>query len=157
MFLSIFPLAKLKSLIVKQLFIIFYSILLSSTFCIAQEGFVEKLPDTIKSYMQTYFPNQKVIKYKSEITSEIEKHKVFLDNGITIVFDEGFQPNLIYGTVALPDAVIPKKILSYVKGNFPNHPINRWQIRAINQTIQLDDGTNLKFDSKGNLVRMRKS
>lgn len=141
----------------KQLFLNFCFVLLSSTFCIAQEEFFEKLPGPIQNYMQTYFPQQKVIKYKSEVTAETKKYKVFLDNGITVVFEDEPQPNLIFGTGALPDAVIPDKILSYVKGNFPNHFINRWQIRSINQTIQLDDGTNLKFDSKGDFIRMRKS
>lgn len=141
----------------KQLLSISFLILFSSSFCIAQEGLFEKLPEQIQLYMQTYFINQKVTKYRSDLTVETAKYKVFIDNGVSVTFDETFQPIEIDGETSLPENVIPQNILSYVKKYFPNQQIKQWQRRVINQTISLDDGTKIKFDSEGNFIRVMRS
>ena len=141
----------------KHLLLPFFLVLFSSPFCIAQEELSENLPDSIQRYIKTYFPNQKVVKYKSEISLESAKYKVFIDDGVCIAFDEDYQPITIDNTAGIPDIVIPKKVLDYVKKHFPTHQINQWQKRGINQTIILEDGTRIKFDDTGNFIRLTKN
>ncbi len=138
----------------KRLFILFAAIAISSSFCTAQKGLEEKLPKQIQNYLQTYFRNHKVVKYKSEMTLETAKYKVFMGDGVNVTFDEDFLPTIIDSETGLPDNVVPKNILTYTKKHFPTHQIRQWQKRAINQIILLNDGTKIKFDLSGQLVRL---
>lgn len=60
----------------------------------------------------------------------------------------------INGKSKLPDSVIPTKILSYVKSNYPNNYITEWESGRRKQQVELNNDLSLDFNHSGVFLRI---
>lgn len=131
------------------------AILLFSTEISAQEITISKqeLPAEINSFVATHFSGIAV----NSITKEAKKRKVeyelVLNNGTKLEFDDT-KIKEIEGREKLPDALIPKNILSYVQKNYPQNYITEWKRDAKKQQIELDSKVEIDFSLDGQFLKI---
>lgn len=114
------------------------------------------LPKEAQSYVRTHFPDAKAVKIEKEKDGLSVKYEVELDNNIDLDFDSKGKITDIDGNSKLPDSVIPERILEYVKKNYADNYITDWSIEKKVQEIKLNNELELKFDLKGNFLRIDK-
>lgn len=112
-----------------------------------------QLPANAKSFINLYFAGDEVAKVEQE--SNPTSYDVYFVSGAEVEFDaagEWTEVQAAFGS-SVPSAIVPDFILSYLEINLPNA-----QITEISKTISggydvdLDNDTDLIFDSMGNLV-----
>lgn len=109
----------------------------------------DKLPAKAKSFIKQNFANEKIahILYDSELTDR--DYKVRFENGTEVEFNnDGKWTKVDCQRSAVPAAIVPTEIASYVKRNFADKQIveiscdwNEWE-------VQLSNGLELQFNSK---------
>jgi hypothetical protein len=116
----------------------------------------DELPNEIKTYLKTYFPSPKIIQAMKERDDLRTSYEVMLDNHITLTFNRKGAIKEIESKVnaALPDAVIPATILTYVKERFPDAFIIEWELDDRGQKVKLSNRYELEFDMQGKFLRI---
>lgn len=113
----------------------------------------EDLPNAISNYLDEHFAGvliAKVIKDRDGLSSHYE---VYLSNGTYLEFNRKDEIEEIENITGIPDSVIPAKILDYVKTNFPDNFIIKWEKEDKNrQQIELNNDLDIEFDNDGNFV-----
>lgn len=109
----------------------------------------DKLPAKAKSFIKQNFADEKIahILYDSELTDR--DYKVRFENGTEVEFDnDGKWTKVDCLRSAVPAAIVPTEIASYVERNFADKQIveiscdwNEWE-------VQLSNGLELQFNSK---------
>lgn len=114
----------------------------------------KKIPEEIKSYITTHFPDCSILKATKDRDENDDMYEVSLSCGVKLEFNK--QKNIIDidGISKLPDSVIPAKILSYVTATYPNNYILGWEIQSNNQEVQLDNHLELVFNMSGDFLRI---
>lgn len=79
---------------------------------------------------------------------------MILQDNFSLEFDSKNRVTDISGKSQLPNSVIPKSILEYVKSNYPNNIILDWELDDKNQQIELDNGLDLEFNMQGAFLRI---
>ncbi|HLV41749.1 MAG TPA: PepSY-like domain-containing protein [Brumimicrobium sp.] len=114
------------------------------------------LPVDIKTYIAKHFSDSKIIKAEREKAMNGIKHEVKLDSGVELEFNGKNEIVEIDGTSKLPETVIPKSILKYVKTNYPDNAITDWELKSVKQEVKLDNGIELEFNLAGKFLRVDK-
>lgn len=135
------------------------TILLTSVQTFAQDVVIQKneLPKAAQTFIQKYFgeetPSQ-IIKDTDHLI--YTEYKVFLNNGVEIEFDDNGNWEEIKNQAnqAIPTNFIAKPILDYVKKSFPNTHIVKIEKDKRGFDVELSNGIDLEFNSKGNFVRI---
>ncbi|AOM79136.1 PepSY-like domain-containing protein [Pedobacter steynii] len=107
-----------------------------------------------KAYVNTHFSGvaiSQIIKDKEGLSHEYE---VILANGVKLEFNANGEVESIKSLKQLPDSVIPAKILTYVKANYPAEQITEWESDVNDQEVQLTSGMELKFSKAGDFLRI---
>ena len=117
---------------------------------------VDQIPKQITEYLNTHFPNNTVLDASFDDHVRYKKYEIELNGKISLEFSTEFKVTEIKSKGKLPDSVIPEAILSYVKTNYPNNSISDWEIDKGNQQIELNNGTDLIFNLKGEFLRLEK-
>lgn len=109
----------------------------------------DKLPAKAQTFIKENFANEKIahIFYDSELTDR--DYMVRFENGSEVEFNnDGKWTKVDCQRKAVPAAIIPAKIASYVERNFADKQIveiscdwNEWE-------VQLSNGLELQFNSK---------
>ncbi|MEK6482103.1 PepSY-like domain-containing protein [Catalinimonas sp. 4WD22] len=73
-------------------------------------------------------------------------YEVILENGVQLEFNRKGECSSIEGNTALPDSVIPEKIVEYVTQSYADNYIISWE--------RDDNGTELNFDKSSNFLRI---
>jgi len=139
--------------------ILFFSLLALATAltCSAQETVIsgKDIPHEITSYVATNFPNQKLIQAVKDKDDLKIEYEILLDDQTKLEFNEKKQIKEVDGKSKLPDRVIPSKILSYVKSNYPNNFITDWELEGHRkQQIELNNDISLEFNLNGDFLRI---
>lgn len=113
-----------------------------------------ELPDEIKTFINTHFPDHQVTHFALDQDGGNKEYDVTLSDNIRLEFDDHFMLKEGESKVQLPDAIIPETILAYVKENYPNSQIVNWDRDKDNQSVELSDGVELDFDLEGNFLKM---
>lgn len=144
------------------------SILLSTTSCSSDDDntpttqtVIEPaaLPSLAKAFTKTYFPNTV---YKSSVklntpTVNGTVYDITLANGFEIDFDAaGNWTEIDGGNQAIPTALIPEKINTYVAKNYPGIFVVQIENEKTKYDIELSNGLDLVFTSAGDFVRIDK-
>lgn len=117
---------------------------------------INKLPAAAREILTKHFPNAKVshIKIDKDML-QAPTYDVMLDNGTKIEFDsKGQWTEVDSKKMAVPSSVVPAYISSYVKKNFKGEKIMKIEWDRKGSEVKLSNGTELKFDSKGNFKNM---
>ncbi|MCM1522547.1 MAG: PepSY-like domain-containing protein [Muribaculaceae bacterium] len=111
----------------------------------------EMLPAQAKEFIATYYPGDRTIKIEREGDHSGSSYEVVLASGHEIEFDAAGlwidvdAPN----QQAVPSAIVPEPIRTYVSTNFPAYLINEITRYANGYEIELTNGLELHFDKNG--------
>lgn len=111
----------------------------------------DKLPEEARQMLQEYFPKAKVslIKVDRHLLKKTD-YDVRLTNGTTIEFsNKGKWKSVDCGKKTVPEALVPKKIRSYVEKNYADVTIVSIRKTSSNYEIGLSDQVKLKFNLLG--------
>ncbi|MBS7255658.1 PepSY-like domain-containing protein [Flavobacterium branchiicola] len=113
------------------------------------------LPANAQTFLKTHFTGQEpnyIIEDKETFTKD---YKVQFANNIEVEFDSKGNWEEVDGNHAeIPTTMIPKSILSYVKANFANTAITKIDKGSWGYEVDLNNGIELEFNSKGNFIRI---
>lgn len=137
------------------------NLIAGSAFCIisstmtAQEVVIPKqeLPSAISSFVTTHFSGITISTVTKEIKSNKTEYELRLDNGTKLEFNNATIQE-IEGTVRIPNALVPKKILEYVSKNYPKNFVTEWKIDGLKQKVELDNGVELEFNKAGKFLKI---
>lgn len=123
----------------------------------AQKTVITKtaLPTNAQSFLRTHFSGQEptyIIEDKEMFSKD---YKVQFADNIEVEFDgKGNWEEIDGNNKAIPINIIPKKIVSYVNTYFTNTVITKIDKGAWGYEINLSNGLELEFNSKGNFIRI---
>lgn len=125
----------------------------AACFNLEAKSFAGELPAAVIEYIETYFPAQPIDKAVKEFDMRSTWYEVDFKNGVELKFNEAGEILEMESDLALPDAALPANVVSYVKENYAGHYIVGWEKEKKGQEIELNDGTELKFNKDGEFVR----
>lgn len=123
----------------------------------AQKTVITKtaLPTNAQSFLRTHFSGQEptyIIEDKEMFSKD---YKVQYADNIEVEFDgKGNWEEIDGNNKAIPINIIPEKIVSYVNTYFTNTVITKIDKGAWGYEINLSNGLELEFNSKGNFIRI---
>ena len=112
---------------------------------------VNDLPQTIQSFLASHFPNTKA----TTAIKDGNEYEIRMENGWEMEFDnEGQWEKVDCKLDEVPASVIaliPEKIISYIRSNFEKAYITEISKDRSGYDVELSNGLDLEFSSKGNL------
>lgn len=109
-------------------------------------------PASAKTFITKNFAKAQVA---SAMLDEDGDYTAKLSCGTKIEFrNNGAWKEVNCKTKAVPAAIVPAAIAKYVKANYPGATINKIDIDTTDYEIRLSSGIELKFDLKGNFLRI---
>ena len=115
---------------------------------------VGELPTVATAYIETHFPGEQILQVKRELDNLRKSYDVILSNGFKLEFSKTGDVKGVEGTSALPNSVIPSKILTYVQTNYAGQAIFDWELDDNRQEVKLQNGLELVFDKQGNFIQL---
>lgn len=113
---------------------------------------VSETPGQIISYINAHFPKSEIISVKKDKEVLKTEYKVKLNTMIELEFDGNFSIKKIESKSALPQSVVPEKIVAYIHKNYPNNKILEWKKEKKGQKIELDNDIDVVFDLNGKFL-----
>lgn len=115
---------------------------------------VNDLPATSNSFIAAHFGGLKVTKVVKDFDNLKVTYEVYLSDGTKLEFDKNGVIIEMERNSALPESTLPAALVQYVKDNYPDQSIFRWEKESNGQEIKLSNGVELKFDLNGNFLRV---
>ena len=114
-----------------------------------------QLPTKGQNFISKYFQKGQVSTVVLDNDYISKDYDVVLTNGTKIEFDgKGNWKEVDGKRNAIPTTFIPQSILNYVNKSFPNTKIIKIEKNRFSYDVELTNGLDLEFDSKGNFVRI---
>ena len=113
---------------------------------------VSETPGQIISYINAHFPKSEIISVKKDKEDLKTEYKVKLNTMVELEFDGNFSIKKIESKSALPQSVVPEKIVAYIHKNYPNNKILEWKKEKKGQKIELDNDIDVVFDLNGKFL-----
>lgn len=123
----------------------------------AQKTVITKtaLPLKAQTFLKTHFPGQEPVNIIEDKETFSKDYKVQFTNYIEVEFDaKGNWEEVDGNHAAIPTTLIPKNIVSYVNTNFANTIITKIDKGTWGYEVNLSNGQELEFNSKGNFIRI---
>lgn len=136
------------------------SLLVALTFGLsanAQKTVITKtaLPVNAQNFLKTHFPGQEPNNIIEDKETFSKDYKVHFTNYIEVEFDaKGNWEEVDGNHAAIPMTIVPKNIASYVKTNHVNTIITKIDKGNWGYEVNLSNGLELEFNSKGNFLRI---
>ena len=116
---------------------------------------VSKMPSKAQEFISTYFPGNKVAVAKQEGRFILKSYDVIFINGDKVEFDRnGNWTNVECKYTKVPDGITPQPIDSYIKTNYPQSNIKAIEKEERHYDVELDNGTDLKFNFSYKLIKI---
>lgn len=112
------------------------------------------IPEEISNYVNTHFPDNKIIQVVKDVDELELSYDVILEDSLSMEFNRKKKIISINGLNKLPDSVIPEKLLNYANNHYAEQHIVEWSLDNRDQEIKLDNGIELKFNTKGEFLRI---
>ena len=113
----------------------------------------DKLPQTARQFIGIYFPDQTVNRTRQEKDNGIVSYEVRLTDGTEIDFlGNGEWKEIDCTPRALPAGLVPSGIARLIEKRFPERKVVKIERDRRDWEVELDDGTDLKFDLQFNLI-----
>lgn len=113
----------------------------------------EQLPEKSQQIIAKAFPDAKIKKANIEKRASLMQYEVKISGGVKLQFSKDgslTECECTKGTV--PDMLIPSKIRSFIAKEFPQNSVVRIEHDSKIYEIDLDDGTELSFNSAYRLI-----
>ena len=79
---------------------------------------------------------------------------IILSDNIKLEFNRKNNIKSIDAKSELPNSVIPLAINKYIKANYPNNFITKWDLDRTHQSVELNNGIEIEFTLKGKYLRI---
>lgn len=113
------------------------------------------LPLNAQSFLNAHFAGQEPTYIVSDNETFSTEYKVQFANNIEVEFDgKGNWEEVDGNHQAIPVAVIPKAIASYIKTNFANTTVTKIDKGTWGYEVDLSNNLELEFNSKGKFLRI---
>ncbi len=111
-----------------------------------------ELPVAAKNFINEHFEGATIVTVIKESEGNIVEYEVILSNSFNLDFDANGKCINIEGmkNQQIPDTALDAKLVSYVTSNYPNNFIVEWDLDTREQEVELNNGTELVFDTAGN-------
>lgn len=117
---------------------------------------LNQIPVTAQNFVKKHFSNLDISYVKEEKEyMMIKEYKVKFKNGEEVEFDkkgEWKEVDMKKGEV--PSAIIPAKILNYVKKSFPDTHVMEIKRKSRYYEVEISNGLELEFNKKGDFLRI---
>lgn len=141
----------------KKLFqVIAIAMLFSTNACADQKQVITfiQLPQAAQDAISQNF-NPSDISYVTKETDWSVEYEVRFTNGTEIDFDaDGALKKVDCKALAVPEALVPQEVLTYVKTTFPGSFITEWGREDRGYQAQLNNGLELQFDKSYRFLRL---
>src|SRR5690606_38435447 len=117
---------------------------------------LEQLPQAAQNVIKRHFDAQKVsyIKEDSNFMSGND-YEVKFNDGKKVEFDsKGNWTEVDMDKSAIPPGIVPENIIAHVNKAFPNNSIVQIEKSSRKYEVELSNGLDLHFNSKGEFVRI---
>lgn len=117
---------------------------------------VADLPASARTTLTKYFPKKSVnhIKIDKKLVGNTD-YEVILNDGTEVDFDHnGNWKEIDMGSNAVPEALLPKALVNYVRKNYKGTKIIGVDKKNNKYEIELSNGLDLEFDRAGNFLRI---
>ena len=119
----------------------------------AQPAATSAVPEAINAFVKQYFPNATIVGIEPDNEHGGPEYDIYLSDGTEIDFDANNQwDNVDCHCKAVPAALIPQAIATYVKNNYQNIAITKIDKDYQGFDIELANGLDLNFDSSGRFL-----
>lgn len=138
-----------------KLFVVALACLMISAVCFADGKFipVDQLPQAVKTFVQTNFPQQSIMYAEMEVDAAGTTYEVKLNDGTELDFDKkGNWEKIDCKMVAVPAAFVPQEIAAFVKNSYPGAAVVKIQKDRAGWEAETSNGLELKFNKKFQLV-----
>ena len=135
----------------KRLFLTGLLVFFGITFGHAQKS---ELPEMVSAYVSQLFPNEKIKTVEIDKGDNWEKFEIKMTEGTELSFDQNNQPTEIKCKSGIPAPALPLNIAGYITKNHSNIKIIEYEMDKEGHEVKLENGDELKFDSKGNFVEI---
>ena len=114
-----------------------------------------EMPLQAQKLIETHFSKTDVSVVMMDRELLYTDYEVRLNDGTKAEFDkDGELTKIDCGTKAVPEALIPEAVRTYVKTNFPNTFITEWGKDDRRWKAELNNGLDLEFNSKYEFLRI---
>ncbi len=113
-----------------------------------------ELPQTAKTFLNTYFPGMEIYKVEKDGRHDDTEYTVKFYGGYEVEFDalgEWTDVDAPEGKT-VPDGIAPEAIATYVAQEYPGMGINEISRDYRGYEVELVTGLDLDFDLEGNLI-----
>ena len=127
------------------------------TSCFAKDKMItpEQLPAAARTFITTNFPDNRVLFAQKDSEFMKTRYEVRLKDGTEIDFDKkGEWDKVDCKLKAVPAALVPQPIATYVETNFPGVQIVKIDKERHGYDIELSNDLDLKFNHSGMLIGM---
>lgn len=115
-----------------------------------------ELPKKAQTFIKNNFDQNKVIRVSMDTEYIILKeYTVFFNDGTQIEFDsDGKWEEVKRKLKAVPSAIIPTKIIAYIKRSFPETFVQKIEQTRAKFEVEISNGLDLEFGSDGEFIRI---
>lgn len=105
------------------------------------------LPTSAKSFLSSYYPDNKIVKVELDVEHAGAKYDVKLSNGAEVEFDAAGNWIAVDAPAmgSVPAGIVPAEITSYVDANYQGALITEISKEAYGYEIELSNGAEVKF------------
>ena len=113
----------------------------------------QALPVAVTTFLNKYFPGTSVVGIDTDSEYGGLEYDVYLNDGTEVDFDRNNQWESVDCKVkAVPAAIVPAAIASYVKANYQSLPITKISNKRYGYDVEVSNGLELKFNANGQFV-----
>jgi len=123
----------------------------------AQEKNIDEweLPRTARDFISRNFPDQTIVRLTRDDDDQEREYEAVLGNSVKIEFNHlGFWKEVDGNNSEISTKFIPRKITEYVNQNYPSEKIGKIEKSVEKYEIELLNGLDLEFNSKGKFLRI---
>ena len=114
----------------------------------------EDLPQSVKSFITTYFPDATVTHSYQDDDLINPDYEVILSNGTQLEFSKSGDLKKVSSRSGIPTAFIPESILNYVEHHYPGVGYTEYEVGKRTYEVSLTNGLELKFNSNFAIVEI---
>lgn len=131
--------------------------IVSSILTFAQDKIIafNQLPQAGQKFISSYFDVKNISTVLMDNDYFSKDYEVIFANGTKIELDgDGNWTEVDGKRNAIPTSFIPKSISSYVNKSFPNTKIKKIEKKRFKYEVELTNGLDLEFNSKGQFTKI---
>lgn len=111
---------------------------------------IQAVPEAVNAFVKQHFPNATIAGVEVDNDHGGTEYELYLSDGTEVDFDANNQwDNVDCHGKAVPAALVPQAIATYVKSNYQNIAITKINKEHYGYEIELANGLELNFDRSG--------